>query len=65
MNDRWGFPLWPGSTERQMRVVGALMNIVTAAILLFAAYGVTAIILRYAFGLLLPNPFDLLPSRWS
>jgi hypothetical protein len=39
------------------------MNIVAGALLLFAAYGVAAIILRYAFGLVLPNPFDLLPSR--
>jgi hypothetical protein len=50
--------------KKQMRVVGGLMNVVTAALLLFAVYGLAAIIFRYALGLILPNPFDLLPSRW-
>ena len=45
-------------------LVGGLINLVFGALFLFVAYGVAAIILRYAFGLVLPNPLDLLPPEW-
>jgi hypothetical protein len=42
----------------------ALVGVAYAALWLLIAYGVIMLIFRHAFGIDLPNPFELLPAEW-
>ena len=41
-----------------------MMGLLLTALWLLIAYGVVIMIFRHAFGIELPNPFELLPIEW-
>jgi hypothetical protein len=45
-------------------LMAGMMGLLLTALWLLIAYGVVIMIFRHAFGIELPNPFDLLPIEW-
>jgi len=44
--------------------MASLMGLLYTALWLLIAYGVVIMIVRHAFGIELPNPFESLPIEW-
>jgi hypothetical protein len=54
-----------GSTENFfVSLIAGMMGLLLTALWLLIAYGVVIMIFRHAFGIELPNPFELLPIEW-
>ncbi len=54
-----------GSTEDFfVSLIAGMMGLLLTALWLLIAYGVVIMIFRHAFGIELPNPFELLPIEW-
>ena len=54
-----------GSTENFLvSLIAGMMGLLLTALWLLIAYGVVIMIFRHAFGIELPNPFELLPIEW-
>jgi hypothetical protein len=45
-------------------LMAGMMGLLLTALWLLIAYGVVIMIFRHAFGIELPNPFDLPPIEW-
>lgn len=45
-------------------LIAGMMGLLLTALWLLIAYGVVIMIFRHAFGIELPNPFELLPIEW-
>jgi hypothetical protein len=53
-----------GIEELFVTLIAGMMGLVLIALWLLIAYGVVIMIVRHAFGIELPNPFELLPIEW-
>ena len=47
-----------------LTLMASMMGLLYTALWLLIAYGVVIMIFRHAFGIELPNPFELLPTEW-
>jgi hypothetical protein len=47
-----------------LRLIGGVAGLAFTGFYLLVIYGVAVIVLRHAFGLECPNPFDWLPTEW-
>src|SRR5262249_26504432 len=54
----------PMQSEFFLTLMASLMGLLYTALWLLIAYGVVIMIFRHAFGIELPNPFELLPIEW-
>lgn len=45
-------------------LIAGMMGLLLTTLWLLIAYGVVIMIFRHAFGIELPNPFELLPIEW-
>jgi hypothetical protein len=54
----------PMQSEFFLTLMASLMGLLYTALWLLIAYGVVIMIFRHAFGIELPNPFELLPTEW-
>lgn len=53
-----------GTEDFFVTLIAGMMGLLLTALWLLIAYGVVIMIFRHAFGIELPNPFELLPTEW-
>lgn len=46
-------------------LIGCLIGLPIVGLVLLFCYGVFVLVIRYAFGIELPNPLDILPAEWA
>jgi hypothetical protein len=59
-----GDDLAAGCAMGMVALVGYALGAVFMGLWLLVLYGIVVLIMRHAFGIELPNPFDWLPPEW-